>query len=390
MGYRGPVGMEAFASGDRRGALAGLPQRFHRLRRARHGPKTRRPTVADIRAMKARGQKISMLYVTTLEEAAAADAAGIHMLSIEGRFFSPEMREAAGRCFVQVGLPYGPFGDLSRPRTICAPRSSSWPSAATASIARPRSRSRRRSATTLCRSWRMSGLIPSQCTWTGGFKAVGKTAESARAVWDHVKRLEAIGCFGAELEVVPDRVAELITKSTPMIMLGMGAGPHADAQYLFSGGRAGPYRRATSRATPRPTATSPPNMSGCRRSGSLRFKNSSPTCNSGAYPGRSTSSPSPTKSSLHSRPLWASNDVFQHDGGRRRHQLDATDSSRRSDLLCTCLPRLARTLDRMSQNALSELLPWHFYRFVSDEGDQIGRGTDNSEHQGEPGKIPDT
>ena len=53
-------------------------------------------------------------------------------------------------------------------------------------------------------------------------------------MWDHVKRLEAIGCFAAELEVVPDRVAELITRSTPMIMLGMGAGPHADAQYLFA------------------------------------------------------------------------------------------------------------------------------------------------------------
>ncbi len=74
--------------------------------------KNTRPTVADIRAMKARGQKISMLYVTTLEEAAAADAAGIDMLSIEGRFFTPEMREAAGRCFVQVGLPYGPAGNL--------------------------------------------------------------------------------------------------------------------------------------------------------------------------------------------------------------------------------------------------------------------------------------
>src|SRR6185436_3878544 len=56
----------------------------------------------------------------------------------------------------------------------------------------------------------------------------------AKAVFDHVKRLEAIGCFGAELEVVPDRVAELITRSTPMIMLGMGAGPAADAQYLFA------------------------------------------------------------------------------------------------------------------------------------------------------------
>ena len=74
--------------------------------------KSTRPTVADIRAMKGRGQKLSMLYVTTLEEAAAADAAGIDMLSIEGRFFSPEMRDAAGRCFVQVGLPYGPFGNL--------------------------------------------------------------------------------------------------------------------------------------------------------------------------------------------------------------------------------------------------------------------------------------
>ena len=62
--------------------------------------------------MKAKGQKISMLFVTTLEEAQAADRAGIDMLSIEGRFFSPEMREAAGDCFVQVGLPYGPHGDL--------------------------------------------------------------------------------------------------------------------------------------------------------------------------------------------------------------------------------------------------------------------------------------
>ena len=72
-----------------------------------------RPTVHDIRALKARGHKLTMLYVTTLDEAAAANAAGIEMLSIESRFFSPEMREAAGRCFVQVGLPFGPYGTLA-------------------------------------------------------------------------------------------------------------------------------------------------------------------------------------------------------------------------------------------------------------------------------------
>jgi len=52
--------------------------------------KPNRPTVADIRAQKARGQTMSMLYVTTPEESAAAAAAGIDILSIEG--CEPSMR----------------------------------------------------------------------------------------------------------------------------------------------------------------------------------------------------------------------------------------------------------------------------------------------------------
>jgi 3-methyl-2-oxobutanoate hydroxymethyltransferase len=192
-----------------------------------------RPNVADIRAMKARGEKISMLYVTTLEEAAAADAAGIHMLSIESRFFSPEMRAAAGRCFVQVGLPFGPFGGLATAEDylraafkFTAMGGDCFYCAASLDIQK-----------VLCDNHipivAHVGLIPSYITWTG-WRAVGKTATEARAVWDHVKQLEAIGCFGAELEVVPDRLGEVISRNTPMIMLGMGAGPGADAQYLFA------------------------------------------------------------------------------------------------------------------------------------------------------------
>ena len=78
------------------------------------------------------------------------------------------------------------------------------------------------------------GLIPSKATWTGGFKAVGKTAQSALDVLRHVKQLEEIGCFGVELEVVPDRVAKEISTRTNLVLLGMGAGPYADAQYLFA------------------------------------------------------------------------------------------------------------------------------------------------------------
>ena len=193
-----------------------------------------RRTVADIRAMKAAGTTISMLYVTTPDEAEAAHRAGVDMLSIEGRFFTAEMREAAGSCFVQVGLPYGSAGDLVTAEDYlrAAFRFTGLGGDCFYCAASPEIQK------ALCDNAvpvvAHVGLIPSQCTWTGGFRAVGKTAESAKAVFDHVKRLEAIGCFGAELEVVPDRVAAYISERTPMIMLGMGAGAGADAQYLFA------------------------------------------------------------------------------------------------------------------------------------------------------------
>ena len=76
--------------------------------------------------------------------------------------------------------------------------------------------------------------MPARATWTGGFKAVGKTAQSATQVYHDVKRLEAAGAIGAELEVVPARVGAEISKRTSLILLSMGAGAGADAQYLFA------------------------------------------------------------------------------------------------------------------------------------------------------------
>ena len=190
----------------------------------------KRPTVADIRGLKGKRQ-LSMLFVDTPDEAAAAAAAGIDMLSIIDPVWTPEMREAAGDCFVQVGLLYGQLvtqedylraahrvmqigGDC----VYCA--SSFGTIKALADDGIP--------------VVSHVGLIPSKATWTGGFKAVGKTAQSAMQVYEHVKALEEIGVFGVELEVVPDRVALEISKRTNLVLLGMGAGPYADAQYLFA------------------------------------------------------------------------------------------------------------------------------------------------------------
>jgi 3-methyl-2-oxobutanoate hydroxymethyltransferase len=187
-------------------------------------------TVADLRAAKGKRQ-LTMLYVDTVEEAAAANAAGIDMLSIIDPVWTPQMREAAGHCFVQVGLLYGQlctYEDYLRAahRVIQLGGDAVYCAASLDTIGKL--------AAEGIPVISHVGLIPSKATWTGGFKAVGKTADSAMSVFNHVKQLEAAGAIGAELEVVPDRVAAEISKRTSLVMLSMGAGPGGDAQYLFA------------------------------------------------------------------------------------------------------------------------------------------------------------
>jgi 3-methyl-2-oxobutanoate hydroxymethyltransferase len=190
----------------------------------------KRMTVADLRGLKGKRQ-LTMLFVDTPEEAAAASAAGIDILSIIAPVWTKEMREAAGDCFVQVGLIYGQlctYEDYLRAAHAglmlggdafyCAGSLDTITKLAAEGIP----------------IIGHVGLVPARATWTGGFKAVGKTAASARFVYEQVKALEAAGAVGAEIEVVPARVATEISRRTSLVLLSMGAGTGADAQYLFA------------------------------------------------------------------------------------------------------------------------------------------------------------
>jgi 3-methyl-2-oxobutanoate hydroxymethyltransferase len=78
------------------------------------------------------------------------------------------------------------------------------------------------------------GLVPSRATWTGGFKAVGKTAAEALQLFEQIKSYEDAGAIAVELEVVPVEVATELSKRTSLLVWSMGAGAGCDAQYLFS------------------------------------------------------------------------------------------------------------------------------------------------------------
>jgi 3-methyl-2-oxobutanoate hydroxymethyltransferase len=131
-----------------------------------------RMTVADLRAAKGR-RKLTMIYVETPDEAAAAATAGIDLLSIIAPLWTADMRAAAGDCFVQVGLLYGgPVTAEDYLRAGFAARAvggdAFYCGAAVETV-------RRMAAEGLPVVGHV-GLVPSKATWTGGFKAVGKTA----------------------------------------------------------------------------------------------------------------------------------------------------------------------------------------------------------------------
>ena len=79
-----------------------------------------------------------------------------------------------------------------------------------------------------------TGFIPYKSTFYGGFKAFGKTAKEAQKIYDQTLKLQEAGAFAIEIEIVPFKVAEYISKNVEVFMIGMGSGLGCDAQYLFS------------------------------------------------------------------------------------------------------------------------------------------------------------
>ena len=76
------------------------------------------------------------------------------------------------------------------------------------------------------------GLTPQSATKLGGFKAQGRSAAQAVALWEEARALEAAGCFALVLEAVPAAVAEEITRELSIPTIGIGAGAGCDGQVL--------------------------------------------------------------------------------------------------------------------------------------------------------------
>ena len=75
------------------------------------------------------------------------------------------------------------------------------------------------------------GLTPQSVNALGGYRVQGRGEDGQRLLHD-AKALEAAGAFSLVLEAVPADLAARVTQSVSIPTIGIGAGPHCDAQVL--------------------------------------------------------------------------------------------------------------------------------------------------------------
>jgi 3-methyl-2-oxobutanoate hydroxymethyltransferase len=188
-------------------------------------------TVKDL--LDARGShQFSMLRVETLDEAEAAARAGVELLSIPpAMIHDARFREVAPDAFAFPGDNFYEIGGTDDFLRWAMPLYKAGADGVYCSGSLRTVRELADHGIPVCGH---VGLIPSKRTWTGGFKAVGKTLDMAQLVWRQVRALEEAGAFAVEIEVVPHSITQAIAERTGLFLISMGAGAAGHAQYLFS------------------------------------------------------------------------------------------------------------------------------------------------------------
>jgi 3-methyl-2-oxobutanoate hydroxymethyltransferase len=203
------------------------------------GPR-KKYTVYDLRQLKGK-RCLTHIHVKSPEEAAAAEAAGVDLMSCsfdnpEAQARLPRLVEAAPLSFLSAATPHG----LSSPeeairiafRALELGASSVYCSASPFII-----EAMAREGIPVVGHL---GMVPRHVTWTG-YRAIGKSLEEAKVLYAKMKELENAGAYAAELEVVPHNLARFLCARTTLLLMSLGSGDGCDTQFLFSDDILGDY-----------------------------------------------------------------------------------------------------------------------------------------------------
>lgn len=197
-------------------------------------------TVHDLQQLKGK-RCLTHIHVKSPDEAAAAEAAGVDLMSCS--FDSPE---AQARLPLLVAAAPNSFLSCATPHGLASPEeairvgfralelgASSVYCSASPFIIEAMARERIPVVGHL-------GMVPRHVTWTN-YRAIGRTEEEARQLHQQMKTLESAGAYAAELECVPHQLARFLCSQTKMLLMSLGSGDGCDTQFLFSDDILGDY-----------------------------------------------------------------------------------------------------------------------------------------------------
>jgi 3-methyl-2-oxobutanoate hydroxymethyltransferase len=197
-------------------------------------------TVRDLRQLKGK-RCLTHIHVKSPDEAAAGEVAGVDLMSCS--FDSPESQArlrllvaAAPNSFLSAATPHGLASQEEAIRVgfrAIEYGASSVYCSASPFIVEAMAREGLPVVGHL-------GMVPRHVTWTG-YRAIGKTEEEARELYQKMKSLESAGAYAAELECVPHQLASWLCSQTSMLLMSLGSGSGCDTQFLFSDDILGDY-----------------------------------------------------------------------------------------------------------------------------------------------------
>ena len=197
-------------------------------------------TVHDLQQLKGK-RCLTHIHVKSPEEAAAADAAGVDLMSCsfdspEAQARLPRLVAAAPNSFLSAASPHGMASAEEAIRIgfrALELGASSVYCSSSPFIIEAMARERIPVVGHL-------GMVPRHVTWTG-YRAIGRTLPEVLQLYQRMKDLENAGAYAAELELAPHNLASFLCSQTKLLLMSLGSGSGCDTQFLFSDDILGDY-----------------------------------------------------------------------------------------------------------------------------------------------------
>jgi len=228
---------------------------------------TKKLTVADIRAMKATGEKITVLTAYDASMARLLEAAGIDVLLVgdtlgmvvlgydstvpvtmdEMLHHAKAVRRGAPSTLVVGDMPFMSYQVSTREAIHNAGRFMKEAGCDAVKLEGGHEVCATVSALVQAGIPVMGhiGLTPQTAGQLGGYKVQGKDLDSARKQLAYAKALEAAGAFSLVLECIPATLAQAISNAINIPTIGIGAGVGCDGQVLVTNDMLGMFEKFT-------------------------------------------------------------------------------------------------------------------------------------------------